>query len=97
MLHFKFNILDLSTVLNTIAKGFKYLRQRWSLVIGKTSLLISTKQLHDQSQLNISLYAYIIIGADRTTFRANGGDPEFAIAQSIVTIAQSGGERLEKL
>ena len=39
----------------------------------------------------LAFYAYTIIGADRTTFKANGGDAEFAIAQSIVTTAQSGG------
>ncbi len=39
----------------------------------------------------LAFYAYTIIGTDRTTFKANGGDNEFAIAQSIVTTAQSGG------
>jgi len=39
----------------------------------------------------LAFYAYTIIGADRSTFKANGGDAEFAIAQNIVTTAQSGG------
>ena len=39
----------------------------------------------------LAFYAYTIIGLDRCTFKANGGDPEFAIAQSIVTTAQSSG------
>src|SRR5210317_245780 len=39
----------------------------------------------------LAFYAYTIIGTDRTTFKANGGDNEFAIAQNIVTTAQSGG------
>jgi hypothetical protein len=39
----------------------------------------------------LSFYAYTIIGLDRCTFKANGGDAEFAIAQNIVTTAQSSG------
>ena len=39
----------------------------------------------------LAFYAYTIIGLDRTTFKANGGNDEFAIAQSIVTTAQSSG------
>jgi hypothetical protein len=39
----------------------------------------------------LAFYAYTIIGLDRTTFKANGGDAEFGIAQNIVTTAQSSG------
>jgi hypothetical protein len=39
----------------------------------------------------LAFYAYTIIGLDRCTFKANGGDAEFAIAQNIVTTAQSSG------
>jgi hypothetical protein len=39
----------------------------------------------------LAFYAYTIIGLDRCTFKANGGDDEFAIAQNIVTTAQSSG------
>lgn len=39
----------------------------------------------------IAFYSYIIIGLDRTTFQANGGDAEFVIAQNIVSTAQSSG------
>ena len=39
----------------------------------------------------LAFYSYIIIGLDRTTFKANAGDAEFAIAQNIVSTAQSSG------
>lgn len=39
----------------------------------------------------LAFYAYTIIGMDRSTFKLNGGNDEFAIAQSIVTTAQSSG------
>ena len=39
----------------------------------------------------LAFYSYLIIGLDRTTFKANGGDAEFLVAQSIVTTAQSSG------
>lgn len=39
----------------------------------------------------LAFYSYTIIGMDRSTFKSNGGDAEFAIAQSIVTTAQSSG------
>jgi hypothetical protein len=39
----------------------------------------------------IAFYSYVIIGLDRTTFQANGGDAEFVIAQNIVSTAQSSG------
>ena len=39
----------------------------------------------------LAFYAYTIIGMDRCTYKSNGGDAEFAIAQSIVTTAQSSG------
>jgi len=38
-----------------------------------------------------AFYSYIIIGLDRTTFKANGGDAEFVMAQNIVSTAQSSG------
>ena len=39
----------------------------------------------------LAFYAYTIIGIDRTTFKANGGNDEFATAQNIVITAQSSG------
>ena len=39
----------------------------------------------------LAFYAYTIIGMDRTTFKANGGNYEFATAQNIVITAQSSG------
>jgi len=39
----------------------------------------------------LAFYAYTIIGMDRSSYKSMGGEAEFAIAQSIVTTAQSGG------
>jgi hypothetical protein len=39
----------------------------------------------------LAFYSYAIIGADRSTFKANGGAEEWAICQQIVTAAQSSG------
>lgn len=39
----------------------------------------------------LAFYAYYVLGLDADTFAENGGDPYYAKAQSIVTLAQSSG------
>lgn len=39
----------------------------------------------------LAFYAYYLLGIDGDTFAENGGDPYYATAQNIVTLAQSAG------
>tara|TARA_B100000508_G_scaffold55003_3_gene42674 strand:- start:43755 stop:44660 length:906 start_codon:yes stop_codon:yes gene_type:complete len=54
-------------------------------------LQFTENQFVDNLTSVLAFYAYYIIGLDADTYAQNGGDPYFAKAQNIVTLAQSGG------
>lgn len=54
-------------------------------------LQFTENQFVDNLTSVLAFYAYYILGMDADTFAENGGDPYYAKAQNIVTLAQSGG------
>jgi hypothetical protein len=74
-----------SPVLNVLDKDvvFSY-RENEPIEFQKNSFTTNLSSI-------LAFYSYTIIGMDRSTFKANGGDEEFAMAQGIVITAQSSG------
>lgn len=54
-------------------------------------LQFTENQFVDNLTSVLAFYAYYLLGLDADTFAKNGGDPYFAKAQNIVTLAQSSG------
>lgn len=54
-------------------------------------LQFTENQFVDNLTSVLAFYAYYVIGLDADSFAENGGDPYFAKAQNIVTLAQSSG------
>lgn len=54
-------------------------------------LQFTENQFVDNLTSVLAFYAYYVIGLDADSFAENGGDPYFARAQNIVTLAQSSG------
>lgn len=54
-------------------------------------LQFTENQFVDNLTSVLAFYAYYLIGLDADTFAENAGDPYFAKAQNIVTLAQSAG------
>jgi hypothetical protein len=71
-----FNFLDQDV-------GFGFLRN--------TQLLFTENQFSSNLVSILSFYAYYLIALDADSFALSAGDPHFATAQNIVTLAQSAG------
>ena len=88
----KYSTLDLSTIAITILTVLKVLDKDVVFSYQENEPIDFQQNTYTTNLSSIlAFYAYTIIGLDRCTFKANGGDAEFAIAQNIVTTAQSSG------
>lgn len=74
-----------TTLINFLDEDVNFGYQR------NAQLLFSDNQFTNNLTSILAFYAYYIIGLDADSFSLRAGDPHFAKAQNIVTLAQSGG------
>lgn len=74
-----------TTLLNHMDEDVGFAFQR------NAQLLFTENQFSSNLTSILSFYAYYIIGLDADSFSPKAGDPHFAKAQSVVTLAQSAG------
>jgi hypothetical protein len=71
---------------------FNFLDQDVGFTFQRNAQILFTENQFSSNLASVlSFYAYYIIGLDADSFSLRAGDPYFAKAQNIVTLAQSGG------